>query len=178
MKPLILLYSLFSLFFFLDPSFARSEPASTPPAFAPGVALAPPENPSSACPTPPCGKNFHPPSFKVVFHNLSGQTHLLIPPNTPIHQIENLIYYLSEGLKNNEFEKIGIPANGSGDYTRGSILVFKVLKWAKGERLTNPRIKEKTYSRYVLAEYIWNSRSETAYIGQKNLFSRSLSSQK
>ncbi|MBI1820890.1 MAG: hypothetical protein HYR79_04195 [Nitrospirae bacterium] len=178
MKPLILLYSLFSLFFFLHPSFAQNEPASTAPTSAPGAAPAPPEKPSSTCPTPPCRKNFHQPSFRVVFHNLSGQTHLLIPPKTPLHQIENLIYYLSEGLKNNEFEKIGIPPNGSGDYTRGSILVFKELKWAKGERLTNPRIKEKTYSRYVLAEYIWNSHSETAYIGQKNLFSRSLPSPK
>ncbi|MHB8482081.1 MAG: hypothetical protein ACYDBV_04995 [Nitrospiria bacterium] len=178
MKPIFFLYSLFSLFIYLLPSLAlaQNKPAPAPPTTSPAVPATSAEKSSSTCSGPPCRKTFHQASFKVIFHNISGQSHLLIPQKTPARQIEDLVYYLAEARKNNEFEKIGIPPDGGGNYTRGSILVFKELKWAKGEKLTNPRIKEKTYSRHIVAEYIWNSHSETAYIGQKNLFSRSVSS--
>jgi hypothetical protein len=133
---------------------------------------------TSPCGGTPCEKIFHPPSFKVVFHNSSGQNHLLIQHGASLKQIESLIHYLAEERKGNGLEKLGIPPNGSGDYVRGSILVFKDIKWARGERLTNPRVKEKTYGRYVLAEYIWNNHFETAYMGQKTLFNRTLPGKK
>jgi hypothetical protein len=145
---------------------------SSPPTPGP-IISSPTSAPASPCSITPCEAIFHPPAFKVVFHNPSGQTHVLVPKKTTNKQLENLIYYLAEERKISGFDKIGLPPNGSGDYLRGSILVFNEIKWAKGEKLTNPRIKEKTYSRKVLAEYIWNNHNETAYIGQRSLFSRS-----
>jgi hypothetical protein len=130
--------------------------------------------PASPCSNIPCDKIFHPPEFKVIFHNNSGQTHILVSKRTTTKQLENLIHYLAEERRMGDFEKVGIPANGSGDYLRGSILVFNEIKWARGEKLVNPRVKEKTYSKKVLAEYIWNNHNETAYVGPRSLFSRSL----
>jgi len=168
----------FGLLFILSTSVVFSviraygeETVITEPA-PPGPVISAP--PASPCSSVPCEKIFHPPEYKVVFHNISGQTHVLVSKKTSGKQLENLIHYFSEERRLNEFEKIGLPPNGEGDYNRGSILVFNELKWARGEKLTNPRIKEKTYSRKVLAEYIWNNHNETAYIGPKSLFSRSL----
>ncbi len=156
--------------------FSISKPAS---ADAPGATRPLETNGRTApCDGTPCEKIFHPPSFKLVFHNSSGQNHLLIPRGASLKQIESLIHYLAEERKGSGLEKLGIPPNGSGNYVRGSILVFKEIKWARGERLTNPRVKEKTYGRYVLAEYIWNSHFETAYMGKKTLFNRTLPGQK
>jgi hypothetical protein len=169
-SPLFLL--LFAFYFSLPCAFANADESviSAPPPSGPVIALPP----ASPCSTIPCEKIFHPPEYKVVFHNISGQTHILVSKKTTVKQLENLIHYLAEERRLNEFEKIGLPPTGSGDYARGSILVFNEVKWARGEKLTNPKIKEKTYSRKVLAEYIWNNHSETAYIGPKSLFSRSL----
>lgn len=197
MKSLIFLFIfIVSLTGFIQPSPAGDEELSiSAPGTAPAIGDFSISNPASAnapgatrplekngrtlpCGGTPCEKIFHPPSFKVVFHNSSGQNHLLIPRGASLKQIESLIHYLAEERKGNELEKLGIPPNGSGDYVRGSILVFKEIKWARGERLTNPRVKEKTYGRYVLAEYIWNSHFETAYMGQKTLFNRTLPGQK
>lgn len=157
-----------------SPLVRAEDPLAAPPTTA---NPAPPDQNSgvsSPCTNTPCEKVFRPPAFKIVFHNISGQTHILVPRKTSLKQLENLIHYLAEERKLDGFEKIGIPPNGSGDYLRGSILVFNEIKWARGEKLTNPKIKEKTYSRKVLAEYIWNNHSETAYIGSRNLFSHTL----
>jgi len=135
-----------------------------------------PGNNEGACATPPCDKKRAKlPSFKVVFHNTSGQTHLLVGSRTTDKEIENLIYYLAEVRKIKGLEKVGISPSGVGGYERGSILIFKEIRWARGEKLNNPRLKEKTYGHHVKAEYIWNSGNEIAYFGQKTLFSNNLS---
>ncbi|MBI1824132.1 MAG: hypothetical protein HYR80_08500 [Nitrospirae bacterium] len=157
-----------------SPVVRAEDPLATPPTTASPPPSDQASGVSSPCSNTPCEKVFRPPSFKIVFHNISGQTHILVPRKTSLKQLENLIRYLAEERKLDQFEKIGIPPNGSGDYLRGSILVFDEIKWARGEKLTNPKIKEKTYSRKVLAEYIWNNHSETAYIGSRNLFSHTL----
>ena len=132
----------------------------------------PPAENGEPCHSPSCKKKKLP-SFRVVFHNSSGQSHLLVSPRTSGKEIENLVYFLAEARKNNGFDKIGIPP-GNDAFTRGSILIFKEIRWAKGEKLTNPRVKEKTYGHHVMAEYIWNSGNEIAYIGQRTLFTNSL----
>lgn len=155
------------------PLYGQEQIITAPPVPGPVISAAPSLS-TSPCSTIPCERIYHPPAFKMIFHNISGQIHILVSRKTTVKQLENLIYYIAEERKLNEFEKIGLPSNRLGEYPRGSILVFNEKKWAEGERLTNPRIKERTYSKKVIAEYIWNSHSETAYIGQKTLFSHAL----